>query len=49
MNTLLKKLPATSLLFIWVIPTLIICGSAWMTKTVSTRSACPTLRYKSSH
>ncbi|MGB9689273.1 hypothetical protein [Thermogutta sp.] len=37
MNTLLKKLPATSLLFIWVIPTLIICGSAWMTKTVSTR------------
>ncbi|MBC7354228.1 MAG: hypothetical protein H5U08_17875, partial [Thermogutta sp.] len=36
-NTLVKKLLATSLLFIWVVPTLVICSSAWMTR----RAAVP--------
>lgn len=36
-NTLSKKLLVTSLLLIWVIPTLVICGSAWMTRTADVR------------
>ncbi|MEJ5342051.1 MAG: hypothetical protein WHT09_10810 [Thermogutta sp.] len=34
-NTLVKKVLASSLLFVWIIPTLVICTSAWMSRTAS--------------